>query len=155
MMGEIIRQAPDALLFTASNTLKGDSVWGQYVYSKFADSKIFDLAKMWVVCRILGDVNNDWRGDRESLDLMLAVQAVSPQSALSERGAARIRHLLHLSGVNDRRTDVSIGTHSEWHFLSCAVDRSIRVIPNKDLGMRWYETGYVFQVRMEAKDAYV
>lgn len=149
----IVYQAPDALLHVAPVTLMGD-MWSDRVYSKFAPKSVVENFDLWVVCRVVSDVQNLYRGDRDSRTLNLAVQAVSKDSAPGERASARIYDLLHLSGANDRRS-VSIGTHTEWNFLSVGAMRAIRLVPSKELGTRFFETGYVFEVMMEAKNGYV
>ena len=58
--------------------------------------------------------------------------------------------------MNDtRRASVSIGVHDEWVFTSVEAGRAIRLIPSKELGTRFYENGYVFDVTMEAKNGYI
>ena len=149
----IVFQAGDALLHVVTPTLKGD-VWGDQVYGKFAPAKVFESFDLWVVCRVITDVPSGYRADRDNRMLTLAVQAVGKTSRACEQGAARIYDLLHESGVHDRRSE-SIGVHSEWWFTSVVADRAIRLVPNKDLGTRFYENGYVFDVTMEAKNGYV
>lgn len=151
----IVYQAPDALLFTVNKTLMGD-MWGDRVYSKVAPEWVQTEGDLWVVCRVPpSGGNNFYRGDRQSEEVFLRVQAVSEESKPSELAGARIHDLLHLGGVNDsRRPNTSIGTHTEWRFLSVEAIRPIRLVPSREIGTRWYETGYEFRVMMEAINGY-
>lgn len=150
----ITYQAPDALLHVVNPYLKGHTLWADRVYSKFATEAIIANFNLWVVCRVLSDVANNYRGDRDSRSLVLAVQAVGTSSADCERASAKIYELLHRSGVHDRGS-ISIGEHSEWEFTSVLGGRAIRLVPNKQYGTRFFENGYQFDVTMEAKNGYV
>jgi len=151
-------QAPDAALFVMSNTLRGDK-WGTHVYSKFAPSNIFDRASGWVVIRIGSDEDGAQRGNRSNRVLTVKVQAISADGEWCERASSRIYDLLNESGSQDRRgnlasTDAdyrSIGTHSEWTFTTVTAGRAIRIEPNKEYGIKYFEYGYEFMIRMEDK----
>jgi len=153
-MTTIEYQAGDALLHVVNAYLKGD-MWSERVYNKRARESVKDNFDLWVVCRVVSDVPRGYRADRDNRVLELRVQAVSKESEPAELAAGRIYDLLHLSGVNDRRAAVSIGTHDEWTFLSVEAGRAIRVVPNKAAGLRFFENGYAFEVVMEAKNGYV
>jgi hypothetical protein len=145
-------QASDALAHTLRNALSGGS-WGQHVYVDEAVTNVTNLANVWVVLRVVSDVPGGVRGDRDERGLRVRINCVSQDKDLAWSSAAEMYALVHNGGEQDR-TDVSIGTHAEWDFLAVSAGRYFHLTPNKDIGTQFFEAGYEFDVKMEAKNGY-
>jgi len=148
----IVYQAGDALLYTARSALLGQS-WGNHVYIDEAPTTITSTANVWLVLRLLSDVPAGNRGDRDERSLRLRVNCVSENKDMAWTASAKAYSLLHNSGTQDR-TATSVGSHSEWYFLTVSAERQFNLTPNKEYGVQFFEAGYEFNVVMEAKNGY-
>lgn len=150
----ITYQAGDALLYTTRNALVGD-VWADHVYIDEAKSTVSTLSDVWVVVTLLDDRAGGVRGDRDERALLMRCSCVGERKDQVWAAAAKVYALLHNGGVQDtRQPNTSIGVHSEWDFLTVTAGRMIHLTPSKDIGVQFYEAGYEFSVKMEAKNGY-
>lgn len=149
--------ASDALLFTVARRLQNlpNRPWGK-VYQRNAPEKAPANANVWVVVRILSAGIDNMRADRDSYRADLAVQAITlGTSDLAEKAANVISDSLHLSGENDTRRDIFLPNHDDWRFLCVKRTRELRAItPVRQGKGRFYENGFVFDVRIEARHPY-
>ena len=151
-MATITYQAGDALLHTTRNTLAGGS-WSEHVYIDEAKTSVSSTASVWVVIRLLDDRPGGVRGDRDERRLTMRVNCVGQSKDAVWAAASEVYALLHNGGSQDRGS-VSIGTHSEWQFLTVSAGRFIHITPDKTLGVQFFEAGYEFSVKMEATNGY-
>lgn len=151
-MTAIVYQAGDALLYTAMTTLRGDT-WDNHVYIDEAPTNVASRANVWVVIRLLADVRGGVRGDRDERVLTIRVNCVSENKDSAWLAAGRVYALLNNAGTQDR-SSTTFGTHSEWDFLTFTAGRSFNLTPSKEFGTQFFESGYEFTVKMEAKSGY-
>ena len=125
------------------------------VYSNYAPQKQRSDGDVWYIIRVISERLQTWRADRDSAVCRLSVCSVSSVFKEAEKGAEMILDRLNLSGYNDSRRTKTLPANAKWHILSCDKERAVRVLPSPDLGLKYFESGYIFSVNMEAKNGYV
>ena len=155
--------APDAELIPAMRrALRATGAWDSasksHVYAQFAPRAVVSRdgnVRRWCILRPQVEMPSNWRGDRMDAQVRVAVQSVGWSHADIVNSVDTILNTLHERGANDRLHSLALSATLNWHILSLVRDRAIRVVPDRALGFRWYEYGYMFVARMESKNAYI
>ena len=125
---------------------------GLDTYSNYVPDKLDDTV---AVIQVVDNALATWRADRDSGSLRVRVCALSEAPGEVERVAQQIEDLLHLSGSGDsRRSGTALTSQPDWDIISVNKVRQIRLVPNNDWGMKYFECGWIFSVYCEAKQEY-